>query len=538
MHRPTQAINLFATYQAGILRKTDKGMFLPSKKILVVLPSPLMARNFLRTQALLMLRQQLGAHVTVVSPNPDDRGVVQEIGATWLPYFHPRRWAGAASLAALQIPPSPPFLKGGTNAILSPPSLPPLEKGGRGGFEKAANAPSPQVGRSRRLTWYLRYLAGLALHMSLTYRLNSMCHFSGFAARLRQSWPLRKIYLREGLPMSRVFGFPWPRSSLVYRWLYRLYYSRWQTFEPVNSLVAQLKPDLVVLGMIQTHMVTPYALAARLAGIPILGINGSWDQPTTKGPVCPDIKRIVVQNDIVLEQLVRYHSIAKERIAVIGWLQMDAYAQGATVAHEDLFNRIGIAPGNRYILFAANAPRLGKHEPALVLALAKQIQAGALGDDVMLLCRCHPQDTQWQARWGWAAHLPGVVVEPPELGALDHLAALIRSAAVVIASAGSINLDAIALDTPTIGLAWEEPTLPYWDQPARAYDQEHLTGLRSSSGMAFARNHTELILACKRYLDSRTADSSGRAHLRERYLYRLDGGAAARLVNKVRSMLA
>lgn len=463
------------------------------KTVLVVLPSPLMARNFLRTDTLRLLGCGTAMHVVVVSPNPHDSELVEAVGGVWHPYFHPRRSRSA----------------------------------GRQGL----------LATMARLGRYARYLAGLFLHMCLTYRINTISGFQGFAARLRQSFRLRKAYLREGLPMSHAFGFPFPRNRTIYDFLYRLYYHRWQSFGPVERLVAEVKPDLMVLSMIQTHMITPYALAARHHGVRILGINGSWDQPTTKGPVIPDIETVVVQNKIVHDELVRYHHVAAEKIHTIGWLQMDAYKYASNITRAELLEKLGVPLANRFILFAANAPRLGLHEPEVFRRLASRAASGAFGADVTLLCRCHPQDSNWRARWGWAEGLPGVVIEPPDLGPLSHLAAVVRHAGVVIASAGSINLDAVALDTPTIGLAWEDPALPYWDRPARAYDLEHLSELRNGSGMMFARDMNELESACLRYLDDPKADAQGRALLRERYLFRVDGEAAARLANQIQGML-
>jgi hypothetical protein len=463
-----------------------------SKKILVVLPSPLLARNFLRSGTLDLLRKTDGLRIVVVSPNPDDRQVVEAAGARWESYFHPRR---------------------------------------------SATGTGP-IGAVTRWSRYLRYLAGLVLHMALTYRINIMSGFRGFPGRLKQSRALRWRYLREGLPMSRLFGFPFPRSAFLYRSLYRLYFSRWQGFAPVNRLIADVAPDLVVLSAIQMHMVTPYALAAMNASVQVLGINGSWDQPTTKGPVVPGVSRIVTQNDIVRDELVRYHGIDASRIVTIGWLQMDAFVRPPEGDRQSLQDRLGIPSGCRYILFAANAPRLGLHEPALLREVASRMQSGALGENVVVVCRCHPQDRNWKDRWGWAQTMRNVVVEPPDLGPLDHLASIIRHASVVVASAGSINLDAVALDVPTIGIAWEDESKPYWDRPARAYDLEHLADLRVSEGIAFARNIPELLTACARYLDDPAADAGGRKRLRERYLYRLDGMAARRLVDCIETMLA
>lgn len=453
-----------------------------------------MARNFIQSDALALLCMRPGTSITVVSPNPDDRAVVLEAGATWVPYFHPRRWPGDGD----------PLWAGGV------------------------------------LRWcrYLRYLAGLALHMSLTYRFNTRCGFRGFAARLRQSWQQRKIYLREGLPMSRLFGFPWPRSRCLYELMYRLYYAEWQCFGPVDRLLDELRPDLVIMSMVQTHMVTPYAVAAVRKGVPIFGINGSWDQPTTKGPLCPGLRRIAVQNEIVRDELVLHHGIAPEHITIIGWLQMDAFVRGIIPDRDAVCRRLGMSPGQRYVLFAANAPRLGLHEPEVFRDLIARRHAGALPADVVLVCRCHPQDRDWQRRWGWALGVEGVIVEPPDLGPLEHLASVVRHASVVLASAGSINLDAVALDTPTIGMAWEDERLPYWDRPARAYELEHLAELRTSRGMMFARNLDELVSCCSSYLTDSSVDAYGREELRQRYLSRLDGKAAARLVAEVEAVLS
>lgn len=464
------------------------------KKILVILPSPIMARNFLHTDILQLLGASSRMEITVVSPNPDDRALVERHGASWQPYFHPRRSC---------------------------------EPGSKGPFASLV-----------RMERYVRYLAGLFLHMCMTYRINTISDFRGFSARLNQSFALRKVYLREGLPMAKFFGFPFARSTKIYSFLNKLYYRRWQSFEPVEKFISRINPDLMVLSMVQTHMVTPYALAARHCGLKILGINGSWDQPTTKGPVCPSLARIAVQNEIVRSELIRYHHIPDENISIIGWLQMDPYFGPPEITRNGLLSQMGIPSSHRYILFAANAPRLGLHEPAVLKLLALQVQAGKFGNGVTLVCRCHPQDRNWKERWSWAADLQQVVLEPPDLGPLNHLAELIRHAGVVIASAGSINLDAVALDTPTIGLAWEDESLPYWDRPARAYDLEHLAELRHASGIMFARNIKELLASCERYLENRDIDAVAREELRNRYLFRLDGKAATRLAIEIEGMLA
>jgi len=93
------------------------------------------------------------------------------------------------------------------------------------------------------------------------------------------------------------------------------------------------------------------------------------------------------------------------------------------------------------------------------------------------------------------------------------------------------------LDTPTISIAWEDGRLPYWDRPGRAYELEHLAGLRTSRGMMFARNLDELVSSCSSYLTDPSADADGREELQQRYLYRLDGKATVLLVAEVEAVL-
>jgi hypothetical protein len=206
---------------------------------------------------------------------------------------------------------------------------------------------------------------------------------------------------------------------------------------------------------------------------------------------------------------------------------MDPYAGAAKEAP---------ASGDRYIVFAANPGRLGEGEPKVAAWLAGLVAQDRFGADTRLHVRSHPNDGLWRERFGALASLPRVTVEPPGGGDLRQLARLLRGASVVVASAGSINLDAIALDTPTIGLAWEDESLPYWDRPARAYEFEHLAAVAGGPGFPLARTPEELeariaeaIADCARGADARRA-------LRERFIGVLDGRAAERVAAEIAAM--
>jgi hypothetical protein len=278
-------------------------------------------------------------------------------------------------------------------------------------------------------------------------------------------------------------------------------------------------------------------VAARSAGVRSLGINGSWDQPTTKGPLCPGIDRLLVQNEQVREELRVHHGTPDERIATVGWPQMDPYARPETFVERATFLRqCGYGDEERYIVFAANPGRLSQYEVEIAAWIADALRDGRLGP-ARLYLRCHPNDQHWRDRFGELASHPAVTIESPRLADLAQLANLVRHAEVVVASAGSINLDAIALDTPTIGLAWEDASQPYWDRQARLYDLEHLAAVADQEGFPLAHGFAELAVLIKEALTERARRGPGRRALRERFIEPLDGRGAERIAAQIAAML-
>lgn len=387
--------------------------------------------------------------------------------------------------------------------------------------------------RSVRMMWSdIRFTLGFLFHLALVYRFNVVHGFRGFLDRLKQSPASRRTAFREGLPVLHPFGFPWPRSARLLTSLQKLYWMGWTRHVAAAEVFDETRPDLVVLFHCQSPFVTPYAQEARNRGIPMLGVNGSWDQPTTKGPLVPGLAEIAVQSAQVKSELTEYHGIAPERIHVTGWPQMDLYADPSTFVARDVFlSRLGLPPQTRYVLIGAYSERLGAHEPAMCLALAQAAAAGLFGPDCIIYVRCHPLELEWEERFRDLHDLPQVVVEPPRLGDLQHLANLIRHAGCVVASAGTINLDAVALDTPSVAVAFEDESLPFYDRPSRRYDMEHIVSVLNAGGLRIARSQQDLHDAVTAYLADPTCDAEGRRSLRERHLEPLDGGASRRLAD-------
>jgi len=178
----------------------------------------------------------------------------------------------------------------------------------------------------------------------------------------------------------------------------------------------------------------------------------------------------------------------------------------------------------------ASPERLGHNEPRiagdLATALAQQ--------DCALVIRVHPNDRTWRERFLPLHCPPHVVVLPPELGDMQRMAAQIRNAAVLLSPAGSILLDAIALDTPAVALAFENDDEPYDDRLARRYEMEHWADIVASGGISLARSQRDLEALVTAALSDRSSGAEQRAFVRRQFLEPLDGGVADRIVAAIR----
>ena len=196
---------------------------------------------------------------------------------------------------------------------------------------------------------------------------------------------------------------------------------------------------------------------------------------------------------------------------------------------------LGLPSDYRYVLMGAYPERLGHHEPALCARLAQTL---ARQDKCALVIRCHPLDIKWKERF-YALHgPPNTIVIAPELDNLMRMANQIRHAELVLSSAGTILLDAIALDTPAVAIAMEDKTEPYYDRVARRYDMEHWAAVVATGGLPLARSPEELMSIIGETLADRQRDAEGRRRLRAEHLEPLDGRSAERLVDAIARTLS
>ena len=230
------------------------------------------------------------------------------------------------------------------------------------------------------------------------------------------------------------------------------------------------------------------------------------------------------------KELVTFHDIAAERIDVVGWPQMDVYKQEQSFeGRSEFLNSIGIDPTHRFLVFAANSERLGAHEPGIASFLLEKINQGVYGSDISLLVRTHPNDGRWKQRFGSLAEKPNVVVMSAGMGNINLLANTLRHADVVIATQGSVSLDAAAFDRCIINIAFDgHLKKSHEDSVARWYEMDHYQPVVETGGVSLVRSFDELDDAVNAYLQDPSKDTAGRATLRTVELEPFDGKSSWR----------
>lgn len=369
---------------------------------------------------------------------------------------------------------------------------------------------------------------------NLVFRFNQLHNFQGHRQKVKMPPERRQREALAGNFVDSKLGIPFPDSKRVYNFIYHLHHCLWQCNDPqIEYFVDKINPERMIFWHVQVPSIKPYSLAARRRKIPCIAVPGSWDRPTTKGPMYPEIARYIVNNIVMKKELEEFHDVPSSDIDVVGWPQMDVYHDKQHCSSKKEFlSELNLPSNHQIIVYTANCERLGPHEPGLVEHIAQNIKKEFYPGTVTLLIRPHPQDVVWQQRFSNVKDMDQVKILPSEMGKLDFLADLLRHADVVIATQGSVSLDAVALDACTINIAFDG----YLDQPEHQsvklwYAMDHYLPVVQSGGVKVVTNFEEMNSAISGYLQNPDLDKHGRQRLRELELAPLDGSSSMRIVD-------
>jgi hypothetical protein len=327
---------------------------------------------------------------------------------------------------------------------------------------------------------------------------------------------------------------PLPRWDSLDPTLMRWHYSRLRYVAP--PLLDRLRRDRpgVALANLQMHSIVPFVVGARRFGLPVVGHIASWDHTVGKGIVAPGLRRYVVQNEVMRDDLVRYHGVASERIAVTGWPQTDVFhRRRPRVEYEALLRSLELDPQRPLVLVMGNTPTNAPYEGRFVERLVTWWEETGLSERFSLLFRPHPRDREWRDRFGSAVGRPGAAVQEPSFTDLETLAVLLQHGDVVVSNAGTILLDALANDRPAVCTLFDEGAPAGESWALKNVSGEHYRPLFESEAFYRATTFEEVSAGIERALAQPDELGEERARVVRLVLGEIDGRAAERVVEAI-----
>jgi hypothetical protein len=302
-----------------------------------------------------------------------------------------------------------------------------------------------------------------------------------------------------------------------------------------RAFVERLERERPAIALANTQMqsVVPFIVGGRRFSLPIVGHIASWDHTVGKGIVAPGLSRYVVQNDVMRDDLVRYHGVAPDRIIVTGWPQTDVFhRQRPRREYERVIRALDLDPSRPIILVMGNTPTNAPYEARFVERLVDWWRSNAR-QRFSLLFRPHPRDREWRTRFAPALSQHGTAVQEPSFADLQTLAVLLEHGDVVVSNAGTILLDALVNDRPAVCVLYDEGAPAGESWALKNVSGEHYKSLIESEAFYRARRFEEVTAGIERALAHPAELASERARVGREVVGKIDGRAAERVADAV-----
>ena len=331
---------------------------------------------------------------------------------------------------------------------------------------------------------------------------------------------------------------PLPRWHGIDRAAMRWHYGRARYVpRPLLQRMRTERPSLA-LANTQMHSVVPFIVGARRLALPVVGHIASWDHTVGKGIVAPGLPRYIVQNEVMRDDLVRFHGIDPARIVVSGWPQTDVFHRKRPRGEfEDVMRSLGLDPARPVVLVMGNTPTNAPYEQRFVERLVRWWEQSA-ERRFSLLFRPHPRDREWRERFAAGLFRDGIAVQEPSFTDLEVLAVLLQHGDCVVSNAGTILLDALVNDRPAVCVLYDEGAPPGESWAWKNVSGEHYKSLIESEAFYRAERFEDVAAGIERALARPDELALERARAAREVVGEVDGRAAERVAEAIVSVVA
>lgn len=334
--------------------------------------------------------------------------------------------------------------------------------------------------------------------------------------------------------------------SVLYRKAIRLLDRAILPDERNVALLKKYRPSLVFCTSIIMPDEIDIVKAAKKENVRVIGMVKSWDNLVKDIPLRmpPDV--LLVWNEVMKSQAIRYQLMQRNKIEMVGIPQFDIYeevARRGKLTRDQFMLAIGADPNKKLIVFASEG-KWSPGDPEIVKIITRFIKKGLLKEDCHLHVRPH---------FCWASYLEplfqleeeGVVTVDKEWNKTNafpekwdpsdkdtmHLAHSMKFADVVITSPSTIVLDAIYFDKPVISIGFDGVEQREYAHSVRMlYETEYYKKVMEFEATDYVTNQDQLLWSINKILRNGGEDRvEKRAILRNEFCAYRDGRSGERI---------
>jgi hypothetical protein len=318
-----------------------------------------------------------------------------------------------------------------------------------------------------------------------------------------------------------------------------------------RSLLAEMRPAVLLSSNQRPYGVLPAVLAARSLGIPTATCIFSWDNLSSKGPIAAPFDHYLVWGDLMASELRQFYpEIPAERIHVVGAVQFDPHADTSLLRpREQFFRMIGADPARPLLCYSSGEPINSPEDQDHVELLLNLIRQGRIAGNPQVVLRPTPTGDARRFEAVRQRH-PELIYSKPDWLQVEEvtwdtwaqalplqsdvalLANLTHHSDLNISVASTMTLDFLAHDRPVVNVAFDiaDPPpfpLPLWDF---YYQFEHYQPVIRTGAALFSRSADELAEHINRYLANPRLHAENRRRLLDQELGVPVGEASPRIV--------
>ncbi len=315
----------------------------------------------------------------------------------------------------------------------------------------------------------------------------------------------------------------------------------------MQDIFKKIKPDLLFSTDVLDEMDFEAMREARRQNIQIVGMVRSWDNLTSGGLVMVVPNLVLLWNPFLYRKARFVQHIAANRLKIVGIPHFDWYTKTELlVSREEFCQKFKIDPNKKIILFGAIGNFLAPHESEVVETLSHALRENKL-PDVSIIFRPHPHfisDKEKIEKLGniifddLVAQYTGSERSSWEMDRekIAHLVNSLYHADLVITTASTMTMDAVAFGKPVVCIAFDGRSNElHWNSILRFYQNyTHYIEIAKTKGFKIASSPEELIRHVNEYLKNPELDKEGRQKVFDEFIWKLDGKSAERVVNFVK----